>query len=77
MDKIEILNRLCESYNSAPAFIPTAQIIHKMITKAAFIKNEEQILNTINPKEKKRRLHEKYTKEPVDLSLCELRVTGG
>lgn len=77
MDQAELLNWICENYNTSPAFIPTTQIIHKMITKAALIKSEEHILTTINPKERKRRHDDNDQSEAIDKNLNELRVVGG
>ena len=48
--------------------------MHKLITKAAQLTSDEQILTQINPKERKRLTNENDLEEPIYEPYCEVRI---
>ena len=71
--KKALLN-LCESYPVLMSFVPTAPLLHKLILRATQLKNEQDILNQINPKEKKRVGDDNDLVKPQNELYCDLRI---
>jgi hypothetical protein len=69
-----IMFQLCEQYPAVLPFIPTQQVMQKMIFKAVELKTPEDILEKINPKERKRIKDEQDLEEEIYMPYCELRV---
>lgn len=55
-------------------FIPTQEVMQELIRRAANIKSEYDILNSVNPKERKRLINEQDLEEPIHAPYCELRI---
>lgn len=55
-------------------FIPTPDVINNLIRKAASLKNEQDVLMMVNPKERKRQFDERDLNEPIFTPYCELRI---
>ena len=55
-------------------FIPTQEVLIGLIKKATQLKNETDVIMTVNPKERKRKVDEQDLDEPIYPPYCELRV---
>ena len=70
----QLKHNLCDDYPCIVPFIPSPQVIEKLIWRATQLRSEEDILNYINPKEKKRILNEQDLEEPICEELNDLRI---
>lgn len=55
-------------------FIPSPQVIEKLIMRAVQLSTDDEILTLINPKEKKRVLNEQDLDEPICDDINDLRI---
>ena len=55
-------------------FIPSPDVLNKLVIKASQLMNEQYVLNYLNPKEKKRYGDEQNLEDPVHEPYCEIRV---
>ena len=65
---------ICDKFPAVMPFIPTSQVMQKLIAKAATLKSDFDVLNTINPKERKRLTNEHDLDEDIFEPYQELRV---
>jgi hypothetical protein len=65
---------LCDEYPCVVPFIPSPQVIEKLIMRAVQLSTDDEILYSINPKEKKRVLNELDLDEPICDEINDLRI---
>lgn len=59
------MSDLCNEFPVIMPFIPSPQIMIKLIHKASTLKNMDDVLTQINPKERKRLVDELDLEEPI------------
>ena len=69
-----MMENLCNDYLYVMPFIPTPQVMHKLIYKCVELCNDDDVLNKINPKERKRLVNEQDLSEEIHVPYQELRI---
>lgn len=71
---MKFITKFCDSFPVVVDFLPSSNVIQKLILKTGQIKNEIDIRTMINPKERRRFFNENDSLEPLYQPYFEIKI---